>query len=114
MSNSKETPFVSGVYVKVKGKTKDVLELSDVEFVNLLINELNAFKNEKTPSETLILRVVTTYFNFIKTNEENPEKRNYARIAALLALEKMGRRFAKVKEEWDKCINSLGINNLGL
>lgn len=113
MSNSKKTPLVSGVYVKVKGKTKDVLELSDVEFVNLLINELNAFKNEKTPSETLILRVVTTYFNFIKTNE-NPEKRNYARIAALLALEKMGRRFTKVKEEWNKCINSLGINSLGL
>lgn len=96
----------SGVYIRVGKKTKDILDLSDEEFVQLLLNELKSLKGNKTPSDELTIRVLSTYLTFVRAN---PEKTNYARISALLALEKMGRRFAKVIEEWTDCLEKLKL-----
>lgn len=98
----------SGVYIRVGRKTKDVLDLSDEEFVQLLLNELKSLKDNKTPSDELTIRVLSTYLTFVRAN---PEKTNYARIAALLTLEEMGRRFAKITEEWNECLKTLNFKN---
>jgi len=100
----------SGVYIKVKKGTKDVLELTDKQFLSLLYSELKAFEDKRKPSNIIIERIFKNYLLFIKNH---PSKTNYARISALLTLEKMGRRFAKIIPEWENCLKKLELNNYG-
>jgi hypothetical protein len=97
----------SGIYIRVKKQAKDILELTDNQFLSLLNNELDAFEfNGEKISATLRNKVLETYLIYVR---KSPLDRDKIRISAILALQDMGRRFVKNKEEWALCLKELNL-----
>jgi hypothetical protein len=98
----------SGVYIRVNRKPVDMLDLTDEQFVHLLVTELNAFKGKRRVTPELKKRVLLSYLGMVRVQ---PELRAGIRISAILALQDMGRRFSCVQEEWDECLKTLGLES---
>jgi hypothetical protein len=98
----------SGLIIQVsKRRKKDLLELTDLQFITVLFNALKTFRFEgQGISQVLIERVVRTYIEAI---HHNPQRMPTVRIAAIVALEEMGKRFIKDEQQWKECLSTLGF-----